>query len=243
MAFTAKLGTADSQLGNIVPGLGSDYNWFFIKTQPTMEHQENLVGWIDPWSQQDWYAPPRRVPPVYIGTPAGRQGPAPLVPIDPEAKKRTRSHQQVVASMLNSLYRRSEILMIEGQNYTLGYTPAEISDWSFNPPVTISEALDRLASGVAGGSGGTVTSVSVTTANGFSGTVANATTTPAITITAGDITPSSVAATGTVTGSNLSGTNTGDQTITLSGDVSGSGTGAITGTITAQGILAGRIFG
>ncbi len=43
---------------------------------------------------------------------------------------------------------------------------------------------------------GTVTSVSVVTANGFSGTVATATTTPAITIIAGDITPTSVAATG-----------------------------------------------
>lgn len=59
---------------------------------------------------------------------------------------------------------------------------------------------------------GTVTSVSVTTANGVSGTVATATTTPAITIDLGAITPTSVAATGNVTGSNLSGTNTGDQT-------------------------------
>lgn len=64
----------------------------------------------------------------------------------------------------------------------------------------------------AGGSG-TVTTVSVATANGFSGTVANATTTPAITIVAGAITPTSVAATGNVTGANLSGTNTGDQTL------------------------------
>lgn len=39
---------------------------------------------------------------------------------------------------------------------------------------------------------GTVTSVSVATANGFSGTVATATTTPAITIIAGAITPTSV---------------------------------------------------
>lgn len=39
---------------------------------------------------------------------------------------------------------------------------------------------------------GTVTSVSVITANGFSGTVATATTTPAITIIAGAITPSTV---------------------------------------------------
>lgn len=60
---------------------------------------------------------------------------------------------------------------------------------------------------------GTVTSVSITTANGVSGSVATATTTPAITLTLGDITPLSVAATGTVTGSNLSGTNTGNVTI------------------------------
>lgn len=63
----------------------------------------------------------------------------------------------------------------------------------------------------AGGSG-TVTDVSVVTANGVSGSVATSTTTPAITLTLGAITPSSVAAVGTVTGSNLSGTNTGDQT-------------------------------
>lgn len=59
---------------------------------------------------------------------------------------------------------------------------------------------------------GTVTTVSVTTANGVSGSVATATTTPAITLMLGAITPTSVAASGTVSGSNLSGTNTGDQT-------------------------------
>ena len=48
---------------------------------------------------------------------------------------------------------------------------------------------------------GTVTSVSVVTANGVSGTVATATTTPAITLTLGAITPSSVTASGVVTGS------------------------------------------
>lgn len=42
------------------------------------------------------------------------------------------------------------------------------------------------------GAGGTVTSVSVVSANGISGTVANSTTTPAITLTLGDITPNSV---------------------------------------------------
>jgi hypothetical protein len=70
---------------------------------------------------------------------------------------------------------------------------------------------------VASGGGGTVTTVSVATANGVSGTVANATTTPAITLSLGAITPTSVAASGTVSGSNLSGTNTGDQT-TITGN-------------------------
>lgn len=69
-----------------------------------------------------------------------------------------------------------------------------------------------ISSTAAGGGGGTVTTVSVATANGVSGSVANATTTPAITLALGAITPSSVAASGTVTGSNLSGTNNGDQT-------------------------------
>jgi hypothetical protein len=74
---------------------------------------------------------------------------------------------------------------------------------------------------------GTVTSVSVSTAAGVSGSVATPTTTPAITITLGAITPSSVTATGTVTGSNLSGTNTGDSTApaqVLTGFTSGAGT-------------------
>jgi hypothetical protein len=92
-----------------------------------------------------------------------------------------------------------------------------------------------------GGGSGTVTSVSVTTANGVSGSVANATTTPAITITLGAITPTSVngvvlsgsstptlAVTGTAS---VSGTNTGNQTITLTGDVTGTGTGTFAATI------------
>lgn len=60
---------------------------------------------------------------------------------------------------------------------------------------------------------GSVSSVSVVTANGVSGSVATPTTTPAVTLTLGAITPSSVAASGTVTGSNLSGTNTGNQNL------------------------------
>jgi len=86
---------------------------------------------------------------------------------------------------------------------------------------------------------GTVTSVSVVTANGVSGSVATATTTPAITLTLGAITPTSVAATGTVTGSNLSGINTGNQTITLTGDVTGSGTGSFVTTLATVPIAKG----
>lgn len=110
------------------------------------------------------------------------------------------------------------------------------------------------------GGSGTVTSVSVTTANGVSGTVATATTTPAISLTLGAITPSSVTTSGNVTsfgavsgvtsvttqgfihangnidGLNLTGTNTGDQTITLNGDVTGSGTGTFAATIATNAV-------
>jgi hypothetical protein len=86
--------------------------------------------------------------------------------------------------------------------------------------------------GSPGTGAGTVTSVSVTTANGVSATCLTCTTTPAFTFSLGAITPSSVASTGTVTGTNLSGTNTGDQTITLTGPVTGSGTGSFSTTIT-----------
>ncbi len=70
--------------------------------------------------------------------------------------------------------------------------------WTMKLPTTGGTNLYFLqtnGSGVttwAAGNAGTVTTVSVATANGFSGTVANATTTPAITIIAGAITPTSV---------------------------------------------------
>lgn len=77
------------------------------------------------------------------------------------------------------------------------------------------------AQGAGGGSGGTVTDISVVPANGVSASVATSTTTPALTFTLGNITPVAVTASGAVTGTNLSGTNTGDQltfkTISVSG--------------------------
>jgi hypothetical protein len=104
---------------------------------------------------------------------------------------------------------------------------------------------------VTAGGSGTVTSVSVTTANGVSGTVATSTTTPAISVTLGAITPTSVnsvivsgASTPTlaVTGTtSVSGANTGDQTITLTGGVTGSGTGSFAATVVTNANLTGVI--
>jgi len=117
--------------------------------------------------------------------------------------------------------------------------------WLCDIPATGTVGTDNITFvEVGSGSGsGTVTSVSVTTANGVSGTVTNPTTTPAISLALGAITPSSVAASGTVTGSNLSGTNTGDQTITLTGDVTGTGTGSFVTTIAPGAVTDSKITG
>lgn len=97
------------------------------------------------------------------------------------------------------------------------------------------------------GGSGTVTSVSVTTANGVSGSVATSTTTPAITLTLGAITPTTVNGV-TVSGSStptlavtgttaVSGTNTGDQT-TVSGNA---GTATVLATARTIGTLTGDV--
>ncbi|MDI6033753.1 hypothetical protein QLS91_11775 [Flavobacterium sp. LB2P84] len=83
------------------------------------------------------------------------------------------------------------------------------------------DAKGRITAATNGSAGGAVSTVSVVTANGISGSVANATTTPAITLTLGAITPTSIVATGNVSGANLTGTNTGDQVFT--GEVTSSG--------------------
>ena len=114
-------------------------------------------------------------------------------------------------------------------------TPADGDMWTTTAGIFV--RVNGATQGpLAAGGSGTVTSVSVTTANGVSGTVATATTTPAITLTLGAITPSSIVASGTISGSNLSGTNTGDQTITLTGNVTGSGTGSFVTTIAANAV-------
>ena len=77
---------------------------------------------------------------------------------------------------------------------------------------------------------GTVTSVSVTTANGVSGSVANPTTTPAITLTLGDITPSNV--TPSSGGAFRTGTSNGNTALLQARDVDGAAYSTF-GTLTA----------
>jgi hypothetical protein len=110
-------------------------------------------------------------------------------------------------------------------------------------PVLTVDAKGRITSisnvPITSGGTGTVTTVSATGTQGVTTNVLNPTSAPAITIGLGNITPTSVAATGTVTGSNLSGINTGNQTITLTGDVTGSGTGTFPATLADTGVTAG----
>lgn len=120
------------------------------------------------------------------------------------------SHNPVTIGTGNGLSLSTQVLSLQ---LASGSQPGALSaaDWTtFN---------NKQAAGTY------VTSLTVVTANGISGSF-TAGATPALTLSLGAITPSSVNASGTVLGSNLSGTNTGDQTITLTGDVTGSGTGS-----------------
>jgi len=144
----------------------------------------------------------------------------------------------------------ARILMVEGDTKPPSPTAGQILFYAKTSGVFYSLNSAGVETPL-GGAAGTVSDVSVTTANGISGVVANSTTTPAITLTLGAITPTSVAATGTLSGSNFSGTfsgthtgassgtNTGDQTITLTGDVNGSGTGTFAATLANSGASAG----
>lgn len=84
---------------------------------------------------------------------------------------------------------------------------------------------------ITGGGGGGISTISGLGTQGVTVDITNPTTTPLITIGLGDITPLSVTASGDIVAANLSGTNTGDQTITLTGDVTGSGTGTFAATL------------
>lgn len=112
----------------------------------------------------------------------------------------------------------------------LGRRAGSSGDWE---PIEIGSGLDMSTGGVLSavtGGGGTVTSVSVVTNAGISGTVANPTTAPAITLSLGAITPSSV------NGVTISGTST--PTLAVSGTTSVSGTNTGNVTLAGQGYLS-----
>lgn len=111
----------------------------------------------------------------------------------------------------------------------------ELIGWIGGVPTPVILGTNLSLSGstlnATGGGSGTVTTISVVAINGFAGTVANATTTPAITIST--TVTGILKGNGTAISAATAGTDylTGNQTITLSGDASGSGTTAITTTL------------
>jgi hypothetical protein len=140
-----------------------------------------------------------------------------------------------------------------------GIVRALAGDLTFTDAVTGTKTLAELAAA----SGGTILGTTPATANRFvtsTGTLntvaATATATidsssnvaglgtvscGALTVTGGITATTTIAATGAITGSNLSGTNTGNQTITLTGDVTGSGTGSFAATIAADAVTYAKM--
>ncbi len=67
------------------------------------------------------------------------------VPRDPKGRKRERDHQQVVQVILNALLRRGDISQVGLDDFIIGYTPGDATDWAGTAPTTMTEALDRIA--------------------------------------------------------------------------------------------------
>jgi hypothetical protein len=149
-----------------------------------------------------------------------------------------------------SIYSGAKLIILAGDNYgvqtpdALNLAAGTLMRAAIDDPGSGASTLSvnlygtiRSASG-----GGTVTTVSAAGTQGVTTSVANPTTTPSITIGLGDIAPTSVTSSGSLSGINLSGINTGDQTITLAGSVVGAGTGVITTALSDTGVVPGPYF-
>jgi len=135
------------------------------------------------------------------------------------------THRLLVDLSGGNTYTASDSIVLTGSNFTLvndSAAPTASQYYGTNSGSTL--GYFNLPS-----STGTVSTVSVVSANGFSGTVANATTTPAITIVAGAITPSSVnglTLTSQAIGFTIAGgTTSKNLTVPLDASVSGTNTG------------------
>ena len=133
----------------------------------------------------------------------------------------------------------ARILMVEGDTTPPAPNAGQILLYAKTSGTFYSLDSNGIETPLGGGAGsGTVTSVGLLGGNGITVSNSPVTTSGTISVGLGNITPTSVAATGTVTGSNISGTNTGDQTITLTGDVTGTGTGTFSTTLSNTGVIA-----
>ena len=133
---------------------------------------------------------------------------------------------------------------IRDQNYITVALGVSSASSTTTLPFKIDSATGRLLTDNAGGGSGTVTEVSVVTANGFAGTVANATTTPAITITT---TINSPVLAGNGTAISAATTTGSGSTVVLNNspvfvdDITLGVTGSATGSILFKGTTSGTV--
>lgn len=142
----------------------------------------------------------------------------------------------------------SSTIALDTQNYRKVDTLIGVNDSTLNFNINGRGYTVTLRGGVKGGGAGvgSVTNVSVVTANGVSAAVANPTSTPALTFTLGAITPSTVdglTLTSIAVGFTIQGGTTSKTlTVPLDATVSGTNTGDLTVAGQTYGTLAGQVL-
>lgn len=70
-----------------------------------------------------------------------------IIPWDEKSPSaRTRQHEQRVSIMLNSLLWRGELVEVQAGEFSWGYVPGNAASWDGDPPATVLDAIDRIAS-------------------------------------------------------------------------------------------------